>query len=138
MDTWLLDSNTEVSKTGTISKRYDGVRKDGDISEVGLESLIPRLDDDRLIATTTALLDRNGFDWRVFCTKKTVKALRKAMTSCHGICETVLLEEAFLAIACDRPDLRPCLIKCLPAALKQDAQFDSSLLMDAVRIEQSA
>jgi len=98
-----------------------------------LELLLPGLDDEKLVAQTTALLDRAGFDWCAFSTKRTTRALRKAMSSCHDITRAVLLEDAFLALAYRRTDLRPQLVECLTEALCSQAPFDHNLLVTALR-----
>jgi len=84
-----------------------------------LELLLPGLDDEKLVAQTTALLDRAGFDWCAFSTKRITRA--------------VLLEDAFLALAYRRTDLRPQLVECLTEALCSQAPFDHNLLVTALR-----
>ena len=97
------------------------------------ECLIPYLDDERYLTAVTIAYERNGFDWEVFCTKKTVKALRNAMAACQSICEAVLLEDVFLTLANCRADLKPYLLECLSEAIQQDYLFDTHSLAAAMR-----
>lgn len=115
--------------------RIDEIRGSKMLTEEHFAHLAPCLEEQDLIAHAAALMDDCGYDWSEHCTADTVEALTSAMSACRNISEAVALEDAFLYIAYNRPDLRGYLPTCRPDVSPMHALFDLAFIENASRSE---